>query len=98
MHCKALFHYGETCQSFIERTDHGDQGLERHLLATDGKRCPRCRTPVTKENGCNYMVCLACNTDFCWVSLKAFDHMTDVYKHMDETHGGNGLGADEAWA
>ena len=31
------------------------------------KKCPKCKVPISKISGCNYMKCGKCNFEFCWV-------------------------------
>ena len=30
------------------------------------KNCPKCRFPIEKTGGCDYMICCKCHTHFCW--------------------------------
>lgn len=30
------------------------------------KKCPKCKTPIQRNEGCNYMQCHRCNFEFCW--------------------------------
>jgi len=29
--------------------------------------CPKCKTKVEKVDGCNHMICIICNYEFCWI-------------------------------
>eukprot|EP00658_Telonema_sp_P-2_P019817 TRINITY_DN17799_c0_g1_i12.p1 TRINITY_DN17799_c0_g1~~TRINITY_DN17799_c0_g1_i12.p1 ORF type:complete len:427 (-),score=99.95 TRINITY_DN17799_c0_g1_i12:525-1805(-) len=31
------------------------------------KQCPHCHAKVSKQGGCNAMLCTVCNTGFCWI-------------------------------
>eukprot|EP00794_Sanderia_malayensis_P018093 gene18093-19900_t len=42
------------------------------------KKCPFCKTPVSKNNGCNYMLC-RCGRNFCWNCSKPFDSKHPTY-------------------
>lgn len=89
--CKSVFHYGETCAEFVERTDPHNEALDRHLALAGGKRCPRCQIPSVKVEGCNHMICTGCRAHYCWVCLTECADMGATYRHLEEVHGGNGL-------
>jgi hypothetical protein len=36
------------------------------LLKTDTKKCPNCRVPIFKTDGCDQMYCITCHTAFSW--------------------------------
>ncbi|XP_033113786.1 ankyrin repeat and IBR domain-containing protein 1-like [Anneissia japonica] len=50
-------------------------------LVTNSKACPKCTSPIQKNEGCNHMKCTKCKNDFCWVCLEAWN------KHSSETGG-----------
>jgi hypothetical protein len=50
------------------------------------KRCPRCKLPVFKTEGCNHITC-RCGCHWCYVCQMGFDRSGDVYEHMDKEHG-----------
>lgn len=93
--CKTLYHYGEACEEFTERTDPHNEALSRHLAEAGGKRCPRCQTPSIKEEGCNHIICTGCRVHYCWLCLETFNGEGGAYRHLDEVHGGNGLDDEE---
>lgn len=39
-------------------------------LAANCKRCPRCQTPIEKDEGCNHMACRKCRYEFCWICMQ----------------------------
>ncbi len=55
-------------------------GAETHrtmtLIGRLTKPCPGCQTPVEKLGGCNQMLCLHCNTSFCWICMEEVDRGT----------------------
>ncbi|TFY62531.1 hypothetical protein EVJ58_g3795 [Rhodofomes roseus] len=57
----------------------------------DVKDCPKCKTAIEREAGCNHMTCTRCNTHICWACLSTFDNSGEVYEHMRLIHGGIGL-------
>ncbi|XP_071941744.1 ankyrin repeat and IBR domain-containing protein 1-like [Antedon mediterranea] len=50
-------------------------------LVTNSKPCPKCTSPIQKNEGCNHMKCTKCKNDFCWVCLEPWN------KHSSETGG-----------
>ncbi|XP_063955121.1 ankyrin repeat and IBR domain-containing protein 1-like [Lytechinus pictus] len=50
-------------------------------LITNSKACPKCHSPIQKNEGCNHMKCTKCKHDFCWVCLEVWS------KHSSETGG-----------
>lgn len=49
---RAMEKYCTTDEEFIERMT---------------KKCPKCKTPIQKNGGCNYMKCTRCGFEFCWL-------------------------------
>ncbi len=43
------------------------------------KKCPSCRMPILKIDGCNHMHCMNCGKDFCWLCLRI---IIDVGHHF----------------
>jgi hypothetical protein len=39
-------------------------------MAANTKRCPRCTSPIEKDEGCNHMSCRKCRHEFCWICMQ----------------------------
>ena len=84
--------------------DGGGGGAEAGTLlwlAANTKKCPQCRTPTEKNEGCNHMSCRRCRHEYCWICMKPWrEHSTETggyYKcnrfeatSSGEDHGGGG--------
>ncbi|KAM9859617.1 ranBP-type and C3HC4-type zinc finger-containing protein 1 [Aulostomus maculatus] len=47
------------------------QMLENLLLNGEATKCPRCDIVVQKKDGCDWICCLMCKTEICWVTKQA---------------------------
>lgn len=45
------------------------------------KACPSCNNSIQKTEGCNKMICSACQTKFCWMCLAVLP-ILDPYSHF----------------
>lgn len=84
--CHYPDHDGQTCQQYQITL----VGTAFQEWKTDNgvRDCPKCATPIQKEDGCNHIHCLACSTHFCWRCMLVFDGSGSTYRHMTEVHGG----------
>jgi len=67
-HCRAAAHRPATC---------GELELWNAKLEKDGestlwvlentKKCPGCKVPIEKNEGCMHMTCTSCKHEFCWL-------------------------------
>ena len=87
--CKTEAHDGLTCAELKDGLDDLFKGwADEH----DVKRCPGCHIAIEKAEGCNHMKCTVCQTHICWVCMKTFPGGDGIYGHMQNEHGGFGLG------
>lgn len=58
-----------------------ENDLSQKWLEECSKPCPNCRAVIQKVDGCNKMMCLNCNTPFCWLCNVCLSR-TQPYKHF----------------
>lgn len=76
--CQQEAHWPATCDQaskFLELAKEYEDLLGRtdSITSVQVKRCPFCKYPIEKNEGCPHMVCMMCNKDFCWECLKPFN-------------------------
>lgn len=81
--CHMQYHSGLTCAMF--RSERGVEGRLKEWMMEDPsnrKNCPKCNTPIEKNEGCNHMTCSQCHSHMCWLCLKVFPDGGEVYAHQ----------------
>ncbi|KZV65047.1 hypothetical protein PENSPDRAFT_638914 [Peniophora sp. CONT] len=88
--CHEDSHESMTCEESLLRSDptRHERLVDEWIASQDGrvKRCPQCRVPIEKTEGCNHMEC-KCGAHVCWTCLGTFS-AHDIYTHMRAIHGG----------
>jgi ariadne-1 len=68
--CEALNTWKEKCLNESETAN---------WILANTKPCPRCRSRIEKNQGCNHMTCQQCRYDFCWICSGEWkDHGTNT--------------------
>ncbi|XP_070395930.1 probable E3 ubiquitin-protein ligase RNF144A-A isoform X3 [Dermacentor albipictus] len=71
--CKERWHAYQSCDEFRRQFSEDElanlPGEESGLI----KRCPRCRIPIERDEGCAQMMCKRCRHVFCWYCLASLD-------------------------
>eukprot|EP01105_Mastigella_eilhardi_P007734 TRINITY_DN193_c0_g1_i4.p1 TRINITY_DN193_c0_g1~~TRINITY_DN193_c0_g1_i4.p1 ORF type:complete len:532 (+),score=148.65 TRINITY_DN193_c0_g1_i4:1459-3054(+) len=44
-----------------------DDSETQHWIMTNTQGCPKCKSVIEKNGGCNHMICRQCKYEFCWV-------------------------------
>jgi len=72
--CKEEWHADSTCEQYqqwkIENRE-ADARYEEWVRA-NAKRCPKCKSPIEKNGGCNHMTCKKCSHEFCWLCMEDY--------------------------
>uniref|UniRef100_A0A671Q7E1 RanBP-type and C3HC4-type zinc finger-containing protein 1 n=1 Tax=Sinocyclocheilus anshuiensis TaxID=1608454 RepID=A0A671Q7E1_9TELE len=78
--CKAI-HKGMNCKEYQDdlriRAQNDDAArqttemLDQLLKNGEAMNCPKCQVIVQKKDGCDWICCLMCKTEICWVTKQA---------------------------
>lgn len=66
--CNSKGHHPCNCvisKNWIEKENSERENIQWIIAKT--KKCPRCRIPIEKNQGCNHMICYSCSFEFCWL-------------------------------
>ena len=85
--CKDIGHAPSTCENFsmwkqkvLKEIDDSASKMNANDVATalwvkaNTKACPKCKTPIEKDEGCNHMTCKKCRHDFCWICMQKWEN------------------------
>lgn len=71
--CKYKAHSPCSCEDMETwEQKYNDEGETVKWITVNGKKCPRCKIPIEKNQGCMHMTCqsaLGCGHEFCWLCL-----------------------------
>lgn len=56
--CRILMEWKEKCE---------DESETANWVLSNTKPCPKCRSRIEKNQGCNHMTCQQCKHEFCWI-------------------------------
>ena len=67
-----------------------DDSETANWIGANTKECPKCRSTIEKNGGCNHMTCSKCRYEFCWICAGPWsEHGTSWYQcnRYDEKSG-----------
>jgi ariadne-1 len=66
--CHKEAHYPATCIEMEKWDEKCKSDSETYKwLKVNTKTCPKCKTSIEKNGGCNHMTCKKCSYEFCWI-------------------------------
>ena len=81
--CHTQYHNGLTCAMFKSEKKVEGSLKEWMMKVPDNRKCcPKCNTPIEKNEGCNHMTCSQCKSHMCWLCLEVFPSGEQVYDHQ----------------
>ncbi|KAM9967713.1 hypothetical protein ACTFIW_001798 [Dictyostelium discoideum] len=83
--CLSLEHPDRTCKE-NQKIIHDALSPEelktlKYLELNQIKQCPKCGVLCSKADGCEYVMCLTCNYQFCFLCLEVHDHNLANHVH-----------------
>ena len=69
--CRLVWHEGVKC-SLIDDKEFTWEGMGDGKAGT-ANRCPKCKSPFEKVDGCMHMKCAMCEYEWCWVCGLAYN-------------------------
>lgn len=83
INCNTVYHQGLTCEMYQGSKNDPDYSFKVwQKTVTQCKRCPKCKTAIEKNGGCDHMTCNSCGSHFCWQCVREFPNANDVYRHL----------------
>lgn len=71
--CKNKAHNPCSCEDMKNwEQKYNDEGETVKWITVNAKKCPKCKTPIEKNQGCLHMTCrskMGCGHEFCWKCL-----------------------------
>jgi hypothetical protein len=64
--CRNAWHDGLQCEDAMNIE------FKKYIERVEVKECPKCKTKIEKNEGCNHMTCTRCNYQFCWICCKQY--------------------------
>jgi len=69
--CRDEWHADSTCENYQQwkKDNNATNSLFISWANKNTKDCPKCKSKIEKNGGCNHMKCIECKHQFCWLCL-----------------------------
>jgi hypothetical protein len=66
--CNERWHGSKSCESAA------DAHMAAYARVNNVFKCPSCKAPIERSEGCNHMTCSACRYQFCWMCKRRYSY------------------------
>jgi len=78
--CRDEAHTPATCdQNKLWMAKCRDDSETSHWIYANTQDCPKCKSAIEKNGGCNHMTCKVCSHEYCWVCKRDWKGHNDYY-------------------
>ena len=84
--CHKQYHTGISCEMYSAGQPKTDEEMLEEWIQedpTNRKKCPKCSTPIEKNEGCKHITC-TCGAHMCWLCLQTFKTAMECYYHQPD--------------
>ena len=74
--CRNAWHGGQNCEEAM------NSEFNKYVLRVEVKECPKCKSKIEKNLGCNHMICSRCHHEFCWICLGQYSRHHDAIYNL----------------
>lgn len=62
-----------------------DDSETSNWISTNTKDCPKCKSAIEKNGGCNHMTCRKCKYEFCWICMGDWKGHSNCNKFVEDS-------------
>jgi len=84
--CNGEAHAPGTCtmmKAWVKKCQ--DDSETSNWISVNTKDCPKCRSAIEKNGGCNHMTCRKCKYEFCWICMGNWSGHASCNKFVEES-------------
>jgi len=78
--CQQESHFPATCEQVrMWQKKIQDVSETQNWIMANTQDCPKCKSFIEKNGGCNHMTCRVCSYEFCWLCMRDWKGHNDYY-------------------